>query len=172
MLERTDAGFAETTQQNGNVCGWAGIPILYIGQKFFLSDRTGQQGIYESLYLDLSKAEPGDEDKESHRFFREIFHEYPYLNVKDVSPLIKRLRFVKQLCEIAVMREAEKITCAGITAIMRTSRPGMYEYQYKAKFDHALGQYGSQGPAFPSTISAGKNNFCMHCYLYWARPGT
>lgn len=42
----------------------------------------------------------------------------------------------------------------------------MYEYQYKAEFDYALGQHGPQGPAFPSIISAGKNNFCIHYYQY------
>ncbi len=61
---------------------------------------------------------------------------------------------------------AETITRDGILAMMRASRPGMYEYQYKAEFDHALGQYGPQGPGFPSIISAGKNNFCIHYYAY------
>lgn len=50
--------------------------------------------------------------------------------------------------------------------MMKASRPGMYEYQYKAEFDYALGQYGPQGPAFPSIISAGRNNFCIHYYGY------
>ena len=50
--------------------------------------------------------------------------------------------------------------------MMRASRPGMWEYQYKAEFDHALGQYGPQGPGFPSIISAGRNNFCIHYYSY------
>ena len=36
----------------------------------------------------------------------------------------------------------------------------------KLKFDRALGQHSPQGPAFPSIISAGKNNFCIHYYSY------
>ena len=64
------------------------------------------------------------------------------------------------------MRKAEEITCAGITSMMKASKPGMYEYQYKAVFDYAIGQYGPQGPGFPSIISAGKNNFCIHYYSY------
>lgn len=140
--------------------------VSYVDQ--FPADfhRLAGSGNYESLYLDLSKAEAGDEDKEAHRFFRKVFPEYPWLTVKDVSPLVKRLRLIKQPCEIEAMREAEKITCAGITAMMKASRPGMYEYQYKAEFDYALGQFGPQGPAFPSIISAGKNNFCIHYYSY------
>ncbi|MDO4293314.1 MAG: aminopeptidase P N-terminal domain-containing protein [Eubacteriales bacterium] len=140
--------------------------IRYVDE--FLNDfhRLAVSGKYGSLYLDLSKADPAEEDKESHRFSRLTAREYPYLQKRDICPGIRRLRLIKQPCEIAAIREAEKITCAGITAMMKASRPGMYEYQYKAEFDHALGQFGPQGPAFPSIISAGKNNFCIHYYSY------
>ena len=50
--------------------------------------------------------------------------------------------------------------------MMHASRPGKYEYQYKADFDYALAQFGPDGPGFPSIISAGKNNFCIHYYSY------
>ena len=44
-----------------------------------------------------------------------------------------------------LIREAEKKTKAGILAMMEASRPGMYEYQYKAEFDRALAQFGPEG---------------------------
>lgn len=50
--------------------------------------------------------------------------------------------------------------------MMRASKPGMYEYQYKAEFDYALAQRGVLAPGFPSIISAGNNNFCIHYYDY------
>ena len=50
--------------------------------------------------------------------------------------------------------------------MMKASRPGMYEYQYKAEFDRVLGQFSPKGPGFPSIISAGQNNFCIHYYAY------
>ena len=128
--------------------------------------RLALSGNYSHLYLDLYKAAPGDEDTPAFDFSRKAAAEYPQLRQKDACALIKKLRLIKQPCEIAAMREAEKITKAGIEAMMKASRPGMYEYQYKAEFDHALGQFGPQGPAFPSIISAGKNNFCIHYYSY------
>ncbi len=140
--------------------------VCYLDQFSGDFHKLASAGSIETLYLDLSKVEPKDEDKDAHRFLRQVFGNYPYLKIRDVSPLVKKLRLIKQPCEIAAMREAEKITCAGITAMMKASRPGMYEYQYKAEFDYALGQFGPQGPAFPSIISAGKNNFCIHYYSY------
>lgn len=123
-------------------------------------------GNYENLYLDLYKVLSSDQDRASHFFLKKVSAEHPYLHIENANALMRSLRTIKQPCEIEAMREAEKITRDGIVAMMKASRPGMYEYQYKAEFDHALGQYGPQGPAFPSIISAGKNNFCIHYYGY------
>lgn len=123
-------------------------------------------GNYEHLYLDLYKVQPSDQDRAAHFFLKKVSAEHPYLRIENANILVRSLRTIKQPCEIEAMREAEKITRDGIVAMMKASRPGMYEYQYKAEFDHALGQHGPQGPAFPSIISAGKNNFCIHYYGY------
>ena len=123
-------------------------------------------GYYEYLYLDLYKADLSDQDRPAHGFCQQVFSSYPFLKPENANTLIRRLRTIKQACEIAAMKEAELITRDGIAAMMKASRPGMYEYQYKAEFDHALGQYGSQGAAFPSIISAGRNNFYIHYYSY------
>lgn len=128
--------------------------------------RLATSGNYENLYLDLYRAAPEDRDRPAHLFLKRAGSEYPFLRIENANLLIRRLRTIKQPCEIEAMREAEKITRDGIVSMMKASRPGMYEYQYKAVFDYALGQYGPQGPAFPSIISAGRNNFCIHYYSY------
>ncbi len=123
-------------------------------------------GYYEHLYLDLYRADPEDRDQPAHRLLSRVSGDYPFLKVENANAIIRRLRTIKQPCEIEAMREAEKITRDGIVAMMKASRPGMYEYQYKAEFDYVLGQHGPMGPAFPSIISAGRNNFCIHYYSY------
>lgn len=123
-------------------------------------------GGYGNLYLDLYRVSPADRDEPAHRLLKRVQSDYPFLRLQNANTLIRRLRTIKQPCELEAMRRAEEITTAGITAMMRASKPGMYEYQYKAVFDYALGQYGPQGPGFPSIISAGKNNFCIHYYAY------
>ena len=123
-------------------------------------------GNYGHLYLDLFRVSPADIDRPAHKFLRAAQKEYPYLKVENANQLIRKLRTVKQPCEIEAIRKAEIITGDGILAMMKASRPGMYEYQYKAEFDHALGQHSAEGPAFPSIVSAGRNNFCIHYYSY------
>lgn len=140
--------------------------IGYVGafeQEFHQIAATGN---YRHLYLDLYRAAPSDRDTPAHLLLKQITENYPYLKIENANKILRRLRTIKQPCEIDAMKEAEKITCDGITAMMKASKPGMYEHQYKAVFDYILGQYGPQGPAFPSIISAGKNNFCIHYYSY------
>lgn len=123
-------------------------------------------GRFAQIYLDLYRVSPADIDRPAHALRDKVQREYPFLAIESATPIIRRLRLIKQPCELEAMRKAEQITRDGILAMMHASRPGMYEYQYKVEWDRAIGQYGPQGPAFPSIISAGRNNFCIHYYSY------
>lgn len=159
---------------------WTGIRIKpdeaselsYIENVLFLQNfetdfhRLACSGDYKNIYFDFDKLSINEKDDETYIFKKRVVDVYPYLNILNLHPYIKKLRTIKQPCEIEAMKKAEIITRDGIVAMMKASKPGMYEYQYKAEFDYALGQHGPQGPAFPSIISAGKNNFCIHYYSY------
>ncbi len=123
-------------------------------------------GRFHTIAMDFYKCQPTDRDPESYRAARQIRKDYPAVRLADLSRRLKQLRAIKAPCEIEAIREAAKITKAGITAMMRASRPGLYEYQLKAEFDYALAQHGCLAPAFPSIVSAGQNNFCIHYYDY------
>ncbi len=117
------------------------------------------------VYLDLFKNAPTDYDRPAHRFARA----HGDWTILSLEPMLRRLRTIKQPCEIEALRKAEAITREGILAMMRISRPGLYEYQYKAEFDRTLGQYGPAPAGFQSIISAGANNFCIHYDAYTGR---
>jgi len=123
-------------------------------------------GNYRHLYLDCHRHAPEDIARPSHGFRERVKEGYTAMEIADASAILRRLRTIKSPEEILALREAEKKTKAGILAMMGASRPGMYEYQYKAEFDRALGQFGPEGPGFPPIISAGANNFCIHYYSY------
>ena len=123
-------------------------------------------GNYGKVYLDCRLYAPDDMTRPSHGFAGRLAEEYPNVVIGDASFILRRLRLIKSPEEILALREAEIKTKAGILAMMKASRPGMWEHQYKAEFDRALGQFGPEGPGFPSIISAGENNFCIHYYSY------
>lgn len=123
-------------------------------------------GKVEKVYLDFDKVYEKEPGKEAYRLGAYLKKTMPFMAQGNLYPILKKIRLVKKPCEIEAMRKAETITKAGIEAMMKASRPGMYEYQYKAEFDYALAQHGVLSPGFPSIISAGKNNFCIHYYDY------
>lgn len=123
-------------------------------------------GRIQKVYLDIDRMDgqvivSGADNMEA--FLKK---EYPSLPIENSLPIMKTLRLIKKPCEIRAMEKAQEVTKAGILAMMTHSKPGMYEYQYKAEYDYALAQHGVLEPGFPSIISAGKNNFCIHYYGY------
>ena len=123
-------------------------------------------GRIEKVYLDIDRMDgqvivSGADSMEA--FLKQ---EYPSMPIENSLPIMKTLRLIKKPCEIRAMEKAQEVTKAGILAMMTHSKPGMYEYQYKAEYDYALAQHGVLEAGFPSIISAGKNNFCIHYYGY------
>lgn len=117
-------------------------------------------------YIALDVDDMGNNNTTQASFKSRILSLCEGLTLRDVRPQLRRQRTVKAPCEIEAMRRAELLTTEGILAMMHASKPGMYEYQYKAEWDYALLTRGCKEPAFPSIISAGTNNFCIHYYAY------
>lgn len=120
----------------------------------------------ERIYLDFDKLADQEADTESYRLARYLQKEFPFIQIKNLQDQLRRQRTIKKPCEIEALRKAEEITGEAIIAMMKASRPGMYEYQYKAEFDYVLAQHGVLMSGFPSIISCGENNFCIHYYDY------
>lgn len=123
-------------------------------------------GEIKHVYLDLDVNFQTESRNEAFRLAQRLHRETPHIRIETLNPLLRRMRTIKKPCEIEALKKAESITKAGIEAMMRASRPGMYEYQYKAEYDYTLAQHGVTEPGFPSIISAGENNFCIHYNSY------
>ena len=123
-------------------------------------------GRCSTVALDFDKMFENEQPREAFVLAEIIKKEYPYMGLKNIHKTIANIRTIKKPCEIEAMRVAESINREGIVRMMQKSKPGMYEYQYKAEWDYALMQHGVLSPMFPPIISAGKNNFCIHYYDY------
>ena len=123
-------------------------------------------GRIQKVYLDIDRMEGQVVVSAADSMEAFLKQEYPSMPIENSLPIMKMLRLIKKPCEIRAMEKAQEITKAGILAMMTHSKPGMYEYQYKAEYDYALAQHGVLEAGFPSIISAGKNNFRIHYYGY------
>ena len=146
----------------------SGIPmenILYTEDFTDFFERKYGAGKIKNIACDLYKNASTDRDNEDVIFARRIKRSNPSINIIDIMPQLKKQRVIKQPCEIEAMRKAAWATKDAIVAMMKASKPGMYEYQYRAEFDYALAtKWGMLTPAFPPIISCGDNNFCIHYY--------
>lgn len=97
-------------------------------------------GNVKKVYLDFDKVYENTPAVEAYRLGKYLKEHAPFVGLGNLHPIMKQLRLIKKPCEIEAMKKAETITKAGIEAMMKTSKPGMYEYQYKAEFDYALAQ--------------------------------
>ena len=150
------------------VCEKSGIAmenILYTEDFTDFFERKYGAGKIKYLACDLYKNASTDRDSEDVKFARRIKQSNPSIQVIDIMPQLKKQRVIKQPCEIAALGLAALATRDGIVAMMKASKPGMYEYEYRAEFDYALAKnWGMLEPGFPPIISCGNNNFCIHYY--------
>jgi Xaa-Pro aminopeptidase len=86
----------------------------------------------------------------------------PQSEIKDLDPIIDALRVTKSPREIAIIREATRITGLGIMEAMRDARPGMFEYELQADAEFIFKKFGAYGGSYFALIATGPNTFYSH----------
>ena len=86
----------------------------------------------------------------------------PQVNVQNLDPLLDAMRAFRSVREIAIIREATRITGLGIMEAMRDARPGMFEYELQADAEFVFKKYGAQGAAYFALIATGTNTLYSH----------
>ena len=82
--------------------------------------------------------------------------------IADLDPIVDTLRAIKSPREIAVIREATRITGLAIMEAMRDARPGMKEYELQADAEFVFKKWGAYGPSYFALIATGPNTFYSH----------
>ncbi|MBI1766337.1 MAG: aminopeptidase P N-terminal domain-containing protein [Acidobacteria bacterium] len=93
----------------------------------------------------------------------------PQVNVQNLDPLLDALRAFKSQREIALIREATRITGLAIMEAMREARPGLYEYELQAPAEYVFKKFGSQGAAYFALIATGQNTLYSHYHFNTSR---
>jgi Xaa-Pro aminopeptidase len=108
-------------------------------------------------------ADPWDGRPSREAAFRErVQKAAPRVELKDLDPILDAMRFIKSPREIAVMREATRITGLGIMEAMREAAPGKYEYELAAVAEWVFRRHNSQGPAYFPLSATGPNTVYSH----------
>src|SRR5437867_8512738 len=95
----------------------------------------------------------------------------PLVALKDLDPIVDGLRVTKSPREIAIIREATRITGLGIMEAMRDARPGLYEYELQADAEFIFKKFGAYGGSYFALIATGPNTFYSHYHRNTATLG-
>lgn len=86
----------------------------------------------------------------------------PHSEIGNLDAILDELRGAKDAREIAIIREATRMTGLGILEVMRDAKPGMREYELQADCEFVFKKYGAYGAAYFALIATGPNTYYTH----------
>ena len=128
-------------------------------------------GKFGFLALDLYRVSPEDIDRPAHRLHALAAREWPYLAIQNANTILRALRTIKQPCEIAALRRAERITGEGILAMMKASQPGTSISTRRSLTGYWVSTT-PRGRAFPPSFPPGGTISASTIILIPVRPWT
>lgn len=81
--------------------------------------------------------------------------QFPYLELRDVTPHLDRLRLIKTPREIETMTRNGVISAKAIERAIRATAPGRREYELEAEASYWMLRHGIQGAAYPAIVASG-----------------
>lgn len=103
----------------------------------------------------------------SYQRFQELAAKLAPVQVIARAGLIEQLRRVKGPEEIALLRQAARLTDAAFEHILGLIRPGVMEKELALELDYFLGKQGADAPAFPTIVAAGPRAARPHAVPAW-----
>ncbi|HUF27252.1 MAG TPA: aminopeptidase P N-terminal domain-containing protein [Gemmatimonadaceae bacterium] len=91
-----------------------------------------------------------------------IRERHPSAALRDVTPLVRRLRARKSDAELTLIRRAAAITVEAHRDAMRAMTPGWNEFEIQALIEYDFRRYGAERPAFASIVGSGPNSVILH----------
>ncbi|WP_405610674.1 aminopeptidase P N-terminal domain-containing protein [Polaribacter sp. Asnod1-A03] len=127
---------------------------------------TGNDSRDELLFAQArTAADPWDDaTSREAKFAQKIKSDFPSVIIKDLSPVLDQMRLIKSKEEVNLIRQATQIAGLGIIEAMRSTEPGIYEYQLDAAAKYIYYVNGSRGDGYASIIGGGTNAYYGHYF--------
>jgi Xaa-Pro aminopeptidase len=98
------------------------------------------------------------------QFLQLLRTRFPQFELEDLSPTLDDLRLIKSPREIALLRRAAQLAGQGLVEAMRSTRPGILEYQLDAAARYIFYVNGARGEAYSSITAGGQNAWYGHYF--------
>jgi Xaa-Pro aminopeptidase len=110
---------------------------------------------FDSMYAPLGMLTPMPVEQQLARSIAAVLGDR---TLKDVAPLIKRQRLVKDSAEIATLRFAAGISAQSMGVLMRAVRPGMNDLEAAGLLEYEWKKRGAHRASFAPIIGSGPNS--------------
>lgn len=96
------------------------------------------------------------------QFVQTMRGRFPQIDIKDLTPALDNLRLIKSPREIALLRKASRLSGLALMESMRSTKPGLKEFELDAVAKYVYYRNGAQGEAYYSLIASGPNAWYPH----------
>jgi Xaa-Pro aminopeptidase len=144
------------------------------GRTLYMTNRPEALGAatpgYSLAHASRSLEDPwdGQQSREA-TFIARVKEKAPKSTTRDLDPILDGMRLIKSPREIALVREATRISGLGIMEAMRSAEPGMHEYELEAVADYVFKKHNAQGIGYFALVAAGKNASWPHYHAAQSR---
>jgi Xaa-Pro aminopeptidase len=153
--------------------GWPAIPVasgtrtVAAAYVEFSPAEGAEQSRGELVSAETARAnDPWDGGVSRQRRFVELLRvRNPRMEIRDLNPILDELRSIKSPREVALIRRASQIAGLGLMEAMRSTEPGVTEYQLDAAARYVFLVNDARQEAYRSITAAGTENINnMHYY--------
>lgn len=138
----------------------SGTPV-YVPFKPAEGHAASRAGILRAEADRFSDPWDGRLGREAH-FVHLLRTRFPFLEIKNLSPILDELRLIKSAKEIAVMERATRLGGEALMEAMRSTEPGVKEKELDALARFLFVRHGAQGEAFRAIVASGPNAWFAH----------
>jgi Xaa-Pro aminopeptidase len=89
---------------------------------------------------------------------------YPQFEIRDLSLILDNMRLIKSDKEVDLIRKASELAGEGIAEAIRSTRPGVMEYQLEAVAQFIFRMNGARGLSYSAIVGGGTNAWMGHYF--------
>ncbi len=116
----------------------------------------------EYLYFDCYREQFDDMPDYNSLKAKEFAGKYLGVTIKNLHPIVAEMRMQKDADEVALIREAVRVTDEGLKNVLKNLKPEQKEYQAQADFEYIVHYLGGERPSFATIAGSGMNGTMLH----------
>jgi len=136
--------------------------VLFIDSFEGMMSRIMTREDVEYLYFDCYREQYDDMPDYNTLKAKEFASKYLGVTIKNLHPIVAEMRMQKDADEVALIKEAVRVTDEGLKNVLKNLKPEQKEYQAQANFEYIVHYLGGERPSFATIAGSGMNGTMLH----------